>query len=142
MNLGRKLLELRKERDLTQDEVGKAIGVNKSQVSQWEQGKEKPSLESLIGLAKLFSVSTDYLLFDNVPREGVEAINDFELYKEFRETEKLAPQDRNLVREVIKAILVKVRVKDVVANSEQPADEKAESKSSGSPRLRKVAGKR
>ncbi len=76
MSFKQKLVELRKERKVSQDDVAKAIRVSKSQVSNWEQGKGNPSLENLLGLAKLFAVSTDYLLFDSVPREGMEVIND------------------------------------------------------------------
>lgn len=136
MNLAKKLFELRKERKLSQDEVGKAINVNKSQVSNWEQNKGNPSLDSLVGLAKLFGVSTDYLLFDNVPREGFEAINDFELYQKFRDTEKLEPQDKKFVAHLIDLVLLKVKFKDVLKD-EFSGDSKPEA-----PALRKVSGKR
>lgn len=138
MNLGKKLFELRKERNLSQDEVGKAIGVYKSQVSNWEQSKDKPSLDSLIGLAKFFAVSTDYLLFDNVPREGVEVINDLELYEYFRKAEALPEDDKQAVKKLVDAVVFKQKVNDIpeakptrVVKGTAPASA-----------LRKVAGRR
>ncbi len=132
MTFGQKLFQLRKERDLTQDEVGKATGVYKSQVSNWEKDKEKPSIDSIIALAKFFGVSTDYLLFDNVPREGVEAINDFELYEYFRKTETLPKEVKQAIKEIIDAVVLKYRINQMPEAKPTPE--------TGT--LRKVAGKR
>jgi transcriptional regulator with XRE-family HTH domain len=133
MSLGQKLFDLRKERKLSQDDVGKAIQVNKSQVSNWEQGKGNPSVESLMGLAKLFAVSTDYLLFESVPREGVEAINDFELYEAFRRIELLPKERRRVVKEFLDAFIFRERVNEIPERkSDLPQAQP----------LRKVAGKR
>lgn len=136
MNLTQKLFELRKERNLSQDDVGKAIGVYKSQVSNWENGKDKPSLESVVGLAKFFKVSTDYLLFENVPREGVEVINDLELYEYFRKAETLPEEDKHAIKKVVDAIVFKQKVNDI------PESKPTRTKQTQTAPLRKVAGKR
>lgn len=123
---------------MTQAEVGKALGVHPRHVSSWENGRTKPSLETVIGLAELFSVSIDYLIFENVPREGFETINDFELYQKFRQTERLAPADKKLISELVDSILFKIRIQEAVSQKEnEPLVQKLES-----PPLRKVAGKR
>lgn len=132
-----KLLELRKERDMTQAEVGKALGVHPRHVSSWENGRTKPSLETVINLAQLFAVSIDYLIFENVPREGFETINDFDLYQKFRQTEKLGPQDKKLISDLIDSVLFKVKVEDMVARKEDLPEQKLETTP-----LRKVAGRR
>lgn len=62
MNLGKRLKDLRVEMELTQGQVAQRIGVTASVVSAYETGIRQPSLESLIKLACLFDVSTDYLL--------------------------------------------------------------------------------
>ncbi len=134
MSLGQKLHQLRKERDLTQDEVGKAAGVYKSQVSNWEKDKEKPSIDSIIALAKFFCVSTDYLLFDNVPREGVEAINDFELYEYFRKTESLPKEVKQSIKEIVDAVVLKYRINQMPESKSAASDQTTP--------LRKLAGKR
>jgi transcriptional regulator with XRE-family HTH domain len=136
MALHDKLQELRKEKDLSQDEVGRAVGVDQRNVSGWESGKTKPSLENAAKLAKLFGVSIDYLVFDNVPREGFEAINDFDLYQKFRETEKLEPEDKKFVAHLIDLVLLKVRFKDVLR------DELSGDSKQSAPAFRKVSGKR
>src|SRR3990172_5493373 len=113
MSFGQKLLELRKEKDFSQAEVAKMIGVDKSQVSLWENDKIQPSLDSVIALSKLFAVSVDYLVFDNVPREGFEAINDFELYEFFRKTEMLPAEDREAVKRTVDSLVFKRKVNEI-----------------------------
>lgn len=137
MSFGQKLLELRKEKDFSQAEVAKTIGVDKSQVSLWENDKIQPSIDSVIALSKLFAVSVDYLVFDNVPREGFEAINDFELYESFRKTETLPTEDREAVKRIVDGLVFKRKVNEI-PEGKAPA-KPGEAKSSAP--LRKVAGK-
>lgn len=53
---------LRKSRNLSQVDVAKGLGVSKQTVSNWENNNILPSIEMLIKISKVFSVSTDYLL--------------------------------------------------------------------------------
>lgn len=140
MNFGEKLRTIREERDLSQADLAKAVGVHQRHVSAWENGINKPSLDNIMHLSKFFGVSIDYLVFDNVPREGVEAINDFELYKKFRETEKLSQEDRKVIGEMVDAFLFKLKVKDMALGG-SPAIRETEA-ARKTPSLRKVAGKR
>ena len=137
MSLKQKLVELRKERKLSQEDVAQSISVSKSQVSNWEQGKGNPSLENLLGLAKLLAVSTDYLLFDNVPREGMESINDLELYEYFRKAEALPKEQRDTVKDVIDGLVLRQKLK-TIPETQSPRPHKD---ATAAP-LRKVAGKR
>lgn len=62
MYFGHKLREIRKDRNMTQAELGKLLGKTGATVCDWEKGKASPSLEELIRLADIFQVTTDYLL--------------------------------------------------------------------------------
>ena len=57
-----RLKELRLKKGLTQTELGKKIGIKQNSYSDWESGKNEPSLENLIKLADLLEVSVDLLL--------------------------------------------------------------------------------
>ena len=46
----------------TQVSLAKKLGVSKQAVSNWENGNIQPSIDMLIRIADLFSVTTDYLL--------------------------------------------------------------------------------
>ena len=60
--LGKQLRKLRKEKSLTQEEVGALLGKTKFNISNYEMGRRQPNNDALIAFAKLFHVSTDYLL--------------------------------------------------------------------------------
>jgi len=57
-----RLKELRIERGVTQEEVGKIVNTSKMAVSHWEKGDSEPSIAQLILLTEYFGVSTDYLI--------------------------------------------------------------------------------
>ena len=53
---------LRKEFNYTQGDLAEKLGTTQRRISYLEAGKVEPDLETLIQLASLFSVSTDYLI--------------------------------------------------------------------------------
>ena len=63
--LNERIRELRVARGLTQVELAERLGVTKQSVSNWENDNIQPSIEMLVKLAHLFSVTTDYLLGEN-----------------------------------------------------------------------------
>lgn len=64
MIIGKKIAELRKEKGWTQAELAKKLNVTDKAVSKWEQGAGCPELYTVVDIAKIFEVSTDYLLMD------------------------------------------------------------------------------
>lgn len=57
-----KLQQLRKENNMTQDQLAEKLFVSRTAVSKWETGKGYPNIESLKCISKLFSISIDDLL--------------------------------------------------------------------------------
>ena len=66
MELKSRIKELRCERELSQRELAKAIGVSPKAVDFWEHGINEPKASYIVLLAKFFEVSTDYLLGRNI----------------------------------------------------------------------------
>ncbi len=60
--LNTRIKELRTARNLSQVQMAKLLGVTKQSVSNWENNNIQPSVDMLVMIARLFSVSTDYLL--------------------------------------------------------------------------------
>ncbi|MBQ8288156.1 MAG: helix-turn-helix transcriptional regulator [Clostridia bacterium] len=60
--IGSTIRELRREREITQGELAKVLGVTTQAVSQWERGNAYPDLELLPVIAAYFGVSVDRLL--------------------------------------------------------------------------------
>lgn len=61
-DFGIRLKQLRKERKLTQKELGEKVGVKQNTFTNWENGKRVPSYENLVKLADIFGVSVDWFL--------------------------------------------------------------------------------
>lgn len=59
---GDRLKELRINQNLSQEKLGKLLGVRRSSVSNWETNKATPTFNILTKIADYFNVSTDYLL--------------------------------------------------------------------------------
>lgn len=80
VNMGKKLKALRLEKNLTQKQVADRIGLAISAVSSYESGVRYPSYEALIKLARIFHVSTDYLIgVTDKRRIDVSDLNDDEI---------------------------------------------------------------
>lgn len=66
MILADKIMELRKKSGWSQEELAAQLGVSRQAVSKWEGAQSIPDLDRLLAMSRLFGVSTDYLLKDEV----------------------------------------------------------------------------
>lgn len=64
MKLNEKLIKLRKEKGLSQEEFGNEINVSRQAVSKWENEESTPDIDKIRDIANKFNVSYDYLLND------------------------------------------------------------------------------
>ena len=62
MEFNEKLLELRKQKGLTQEELADALYVSRTAISKWESGRGYPNIDSLKAIAKFFGITIDRLL--------------------------------------------------------------------------------
>ena len=60
--LAEKIKSIREQLGMTQAEVARKLGLTRSSINGWEMGLSVPSTQYIVELAKLFNVSTDYLL--------------------------------------------------------------------------------
>ena len=68
---------LREARGWTQAELARRMNMTRNGINSWEQGLSMPSPPSLVDLARLFSVSTDYLLgVENYSAVNVTGLNE------------------------------------------------------------------
>lgn len=64
--LGKILRKLRRERDLTQNQVAETLGIDRSAYSYYEIGRNTPSIFTLIKLSEIFDVELTTLFFVDV----------------------------------------------------------------------------
>lgn len=57
------LAKLRKERNITQKDLGKMLGVSANAVCQWEKGKRNPPLATARTISVIFNMPIEYIQF-------------------------------------------------------------------------------
>lgn len=113
LSLGQKIKRLRRDRDLSQTELARKLGTTLVTISSYENDKTKPSSEMLMGLAKFFNVSVDYLLRDQADHSGPVSIQDKELLKQFEKIDRLNDNERTHVKYLLQTIIDKEKFKEL-----------------------------
>lgn len=92
---------LRRERNMTLRELGKLVGVAESTMSQYETGKREPDYHTLVKLANIFGVTTDYLLRGQPEGKRSDDItfDDF-TYAMYGETRELTEENKQKLLEL------------------------------------------
>ena len=78
IEIANKLVELRKNHELSQEELAEKLGISRQAISKWERAESSPDTDNLIALAKLYDISLDELLLnkekkvDNTPIDNIE----------------------------------------------------------------------
>ena len=85
MKFNEKLIKLRKEQGLSQEEFGEKLNVTRQTVSKWELGETTPEMSKLLEIANVFQVSVD------------ELTNDTDITKDKNHTEGDSKSTRNVV---------------------------------------------
>lgn len=76
MEFKERLVKLRKELNLTQEDFAQKIGYTRTAISAWEIGRNEPSNSDTIKIADFFGVSTDYLLGKSDTRNNTSNIDE------------------------------------------------------------------
>lgn len=72
MSFGENLLELRKAKNISQDELGGQLNVSRQTISKWELNETTPEMEKLILMSEYFNVSMDELVKGQKPQPKVD----------------------------------------------------------------------
>ena len=76
MKFSEKIYLLRKEAGMTQSELSEALHVSRQSISKWEMDTVMPDMVNIIAISKIFLVSIDYLIHDDIEvRESQKKIN-------------------------------------------------------------------
>ena len=64
MTLGERIAQLRKNKNMTQEDLAEELSVSRQTISSWENDGSLPSTDQFVKLAKCFDVSLDYLILN------------------------------------------------------------------------------
>ena len=62
MNIGEKIYQLRKKKNLSQEDLASVLNVSRQTISKWETGDSNPDLDKIVPLCNFFDISTDEFL--------------------------------------------------------------------------------
>jgi len=114
LSLGEKIRMLRREKGLSQVLLEKKSGVNSKLLSKYENGRIIPTADTLRKIAEGLETSADYLIFDNVPKDGLSQIIDLDLFEKFKEVERMDAESKNIIKSLIEAVIIKNKVQNVI----------------------------
>ena len=97
MEIGKKIMDLRKKKGLSQEELAEKVGVARQTISKWELGETSPDLKQSKELSKIFNVSLDELVDNDIKDVLVEKTSN---------TEKLAGLILKLIKFMVVFIIV------------------------------------
>lgn len=84
MNFGEQIKNIRKEKNMTQEQMANILNVSRQAISNWENNKNFPDLEMIIKISKLFSLSLDKLILgddDNMAKKLIKDGSEVRLVK-------------------------------------------------------------
>ncbi len=106
MTVGKRIKTLRKENNLTQQQLADKVGLTYVQIGRYETAKSNPSADVLQKIAKFLNTTTDFIM--NGGNE--DQLTDKVLLEQFKEVQLLNDDDKHLVKTFIDAFLTKRKV--------------------------------
>lgn len=100
-NFGKRLATLRKNKGLTQTELGKKIGVSQRVIAYYEGETSYPPAALLPKIAKVLSISIDDLFIN---KEDPEKSINQKLWRKLRKIEELSPQEQKTILNMIETL--------------------------------------
>ncbi len=108
-----KLRILRKNRGLSQGQLGKKIGADLQRISKYERGVMLPTMELMVRIAKTFDVSVDFLIRDD-KEAAVGKIKNQKLLKQLEEINDLPNDDQETVVSFLDAFIKRRKFEELV----------------------------
>lgn len=113
---GQRIKKLRNDNGYSMEELAQKIGVTKSSINMWENGGSVPKENILILLSKLFNVSIDYLLGNEIMEEKVP--ENRKLHYIQRNLEKLDKEKLDKAEKILRTVF-----NDIFENNEDEEDD-------------------
>ena len=109
MNLPTRLIALRKDGGLTQQQMAEAIGIHVNSIKKYEAGQAQPSLDVLKKIALALHVSTDFLLFEAYERGPNE-----DLSLQFEAVSHMPDDEKRIIKALLDGMIVKYQTKQLM----------------------------
>lgn len=103
--LGKRIQELRKQNNISQNELADRANVSKAQMSRYEVKGVQPPADILNKLADVLGTSVDFLINGTSTEKAQNTLKDAELIKQFKEIEVLPDNEKVTILRVVSAYI-------------------------------------
>lgn len=107
---GQRLKELRKQKNLSQQEIGEMTGMHFTNISRYERGLAMPNSDTLKKLSEALEVSGDYLIHGEIEDGARARFEDRELLRQFQTIQAFAEEDKLVVKKLLDAFIFQRKV--------------------------------
>lgn len=114
--LGKRILELRKAKELSQSELADLVGLSYAQIGRYETKDVQPPAEILMKIANALDTTLDFLLNGTVDEKAKASLKDAELIKYFKEVDVLPSEEKSIVLRMIGAYVRDFKAKQAYAS--------------------------
>ena len=108
ITFGKRLTEVRKDKKMSQDEVGKLVNVHGAVIGRYEREEVKPSIEVATQLAEALGVSLDYLV------GSTDVLLEKNIVSKILDIQKLKENDRQHVFALLDAFLKQTKLQSIM----------------------------
>lgn len=106
----KRLKDIRRQKNISQNELGKMIDLHYSHIGRYERGQSVPSTETLYKLANALGVTMDWLLEGETRKMAESKLEDKELLFLFQQVEQLPDDDKTVIKKLIDAFITKKKI--------------------------------
>lgn len=101
MNIGKRINKIRKEKNITQNDLAHKLYVTDKTISSWENNRTEPNLEMLIKISEILECSVGYLVYGDDTKNDIETEIKIKLdYDEYKRLEKVMKKNAKRINEV------------------------------------------
>ena len=108
LTFGKRLTEVRKDKKMSQDEVGKLVNVHGAVIGRYERDEVKPSIEMATRLAEALEVSLDYLV------GSTDILLEKNIVSKILDIQKLKENDRQHVFALLDAFIKQTKLQSIM----------------------------
>ena len=112
-HLGKRILELRKQKGLSQSELAEQAGVSYAQIGRYETKGSQPPAEVLKKIANALNTTSDFLMNGNTDEKAKAALQDTELLQQFKAVDQMNDDDKVTIKKLIDAFITKGKIKQL-----------------------------
>jgi len=109
---GKRMVSIRKERKMTQEELAKKLNTSISVIGRYERDEMTPSIEVAKKIAKFLNTTVGYLLGEN---EASIILKDNSMLNRLNELKKMDIEDKSHIIHVLDGFIKSVKLKNIAA---------------------------